>query len=86
MKITLTTILTLVIKFISPVIDFAIFFIIGLILQVIVGDAIADGLNLILDTQRFSMESIPIIAAILGTLCNVFRGDRTVLIEKDNDE
>ena len=63
--------------FISPLV--AVFFgwLAGLVLMWITGSFIPNGLNLLLDTERFTRESLPMITATLAVVGSYFKSTQT---------
>lgn len=61
----------------SPVITFGFAWFGGWILQMCVGDTIANGLNLMFDTTRFTSDIIPLACATLATIGSYFKSSQT---------
>lgn len=61
----------------SPVITFALAWFGGWILKICVGSAIADGMNLIFNTTRFTPDFIPVACATLATIGKYFKSSQT---------
>lgn len=61
----------------SPVITFGFAWMGGWILKVCVGNAIADGMNLMFNTTRFTPEFIPLACATLATIGKYFKSSQT---------
>lgn len=61
----------------NPVITFGFAYLGGMILQLFVGDAIANGMNLIFDTTRFTPDFIPLACATLATIGRYFKSSQT---------
>ena len=61
----------------SPVITFGFAWLGGWILKVCVGNAIADGMNLMFNTTRFTPEFIPLACATLATIGKYFKSSQT---------
>lgn len=61
----------------SPVITFGLAYLGGWILKVCVGNAIADGMNLMFNTTRFTPEFIPLACATLATIGKYFKSSQT---------
>ena len=61
----------------SPVITFGCAYIGGVLLKICVGDAVASGLNLMMNTDRFTPEFIPIACATLATIGRYFKSTQT---------
>ena len=60
-----------------PVLTFGFAYLGGLILQWIVGDAIANGFNIMFDTTRFNPNLIPIACATLATIGKYFKSTQS---------
>jgi hypothetical protein len=61
----------------SPVITFGFAWMGGWILKVCVGSAIADGMNLMFNTSRFTPDFIPLACATLATIGKYFKSSQT---------
>lgn len=61
----------------SPVITFGFAWLGGVILKMCVGDAIANGLNLMFNTTRFTPDIIPLSCATMATIGRYFRSTQT---------
>lgn len=61
----------------SPVITFGFAWIGGWILKLCVGNAIADGMNLMFNTTRFTPDFIPLACATLATIGKYFKSSQT---------
>lgn len=61
----------------SPVITFGLAWFGGEILKMCVGNYIADGLNLMFDTTRFTPNIIPLSCATLATIGKYFKSTQT---------
>ena len=61
----------------SPVITFGFAWMGGWILKVCVGSAIADGMNLMFNTTRFTPDFIPLACATLTTIGKYFKSSQT---------
>lgn len=61
----------------SPVITFGFAWMGGWILKVCVGNAIADGMNLMFNTTRFTPDFIPLACATLATIGKYFKSSQT---------
>lgn len=61
----------------GPVITFGFAWIGGWILKVCVGSAIADGMNLMFNTTRFTPDFIPLACATLATIGKYFKSSQT---------
>lgn len=60
----------------SPVITFGFAWLGGWILKMCVGSAIADGMNLMFDTTRFTPDFIPLACATLATIGRYFKSSQ----------
>lgn len=58
---------------IAPILCFLGGYISGLILKLIVGGFIVDGLNLMLNTTRFTADKLPIICGVLAVVGSFFK-------------
>ena len=61
----------------SPVITFGCAWVGGLLLKLCVGDAIANGMNLMFNTTRFTPDFIPLACATLATIGRYFKSSQT---------
>lgn len=61
----------------SPVITFGFAWMGSWILKVCVGSAIADGMNLMFNTTRFTPDFIPLACATLATIGKYFKSSQT---------
>lgn len=61
----------------SPVITFGFAWMGGWILKVCVGTAIADGMNLMFNTTRFTPDFIPLACATIATIGKYFKSSQT---------
>lgn len=61
----------------SPVLTFGLAWIGGWILKVCVGSAIANGMNLMFNTTRFTPDFIPLACATLATIGKYFKSSQT---------
>lgn len=66
----------------SPVITFGFAWIGGWILEQCVGNAIADGMNLMFNTTRFTPDIIPLACATLATIGKYFKSTQTNKVER----
>lgn len=62
----------------SPVLTFWFAWLGGWILAIFVGQAIADGMNLMFNTTRFTPEFIPLACATLATIGKYFKSSQTI--------
>lgn len=65
--------LAIILIFISPLLSFAIGYLVGLILSWCIGNTVADGMNILFDTTRFTPDLLPIVCGALGTVGSFFR-------------
>ena len=61
----------------SPIIVFGFAYIGGLILKLFVGSAMAHGICLLFNTDRFSPNDIPLFCAIFATIGKYFKSSQT---------
>lgn len=61
----------------NPVITFGLAWVGGWILKLCVGNAIADGMNLMFNTTRFTPDFIPLACATLATIGKYFKSSQT---------
>lgn len=61
----------------NPVITFGFAWVGGWILKLCVGNAIADGMNLMFNTTRFTPDFIPLACATLATIGKYFKSSQT---------
>lgn len=61
----------------NPVITFGLAWVGGWILKLCVGSAIADGMNLMFNTTRFTPDFIPLACATLATIGKYFKSSQT---------
>lgn len=62
---------------VSPVLTFGFAWIGGWVLKLFVGNTIADGMNLMFDTTRFTPDFIPLACATLATIGKYFKSSQT---------
>lgn len=63
---------TVALLFMVPLIGLAIGIIFGWALEIVAGNYVADGLNLLLGTDRFSAEMLPKIFGVIGAFSSFF--------------
>ena len=56
-----------------PLLSFGGGYLTGLVLKWIIGDAVANGMNLLLNTTRFTPEMLPVVCGALGTIGSFFK-------------
>lgn len=61
----------------NPLVNFGLGWIGGWLLKICFGRMIADGLNLLFGTTRFTPQLIPLACAILATIGQYFEGSQT---------
>ena len=61
----------------SPVLGFFEGWICGWLLKFFIGDTVANGLNLLVNTERFTPESLPIVCGALATVGSFFKSSNT---------
>ena len=61
----------------SPVLGFFEGWICGWLLKFFIGDTVANGLNLLFNTTRFTPESLPIVCGALATIGSFFKNTNT---------
>lgn len=69
--------LAIILIFISPLFSFAIGYLVGLILSWCIGNTVANGMNILFDTTRFTPDLLPIVCGALGTVGSFFRTTTT---------
>ena len=69
----------------APVITFGFAYLGGMILDLIVGDKLVNGLNLMFDTTRFTRDLIPLTCATLATIGRYFKSSQTNNNNKDKE-
>lgn len=56
-----------------PLLAFGGGYLTGLILKWIIGDAVVNGMNLLLNTTRFTPDMLPVVCGALGTIGSFFK-------------
>ena len=69
----LVVVITLVTFFVGRFFVFAFGYICGLVLHWLIGDVVANGFNLLLNTERFTSDSIPLVVGTLALVGSFFR-------------
>lgn len=64
--------------FVWPLLYFLGGYMTGLALSWVVGDLVVDTLNLMLNTTRFSVETLPMVCAVLGVIGSFFKGSVSI--------
>ena len=71
--------------FAVPIIGFGLGYLTGWILQVSIGGAVAEGLNIVFNTDRFTPEMIPLFCATMGMIGGFFKSKLITKNKKDED-
>ena len=71
--------------FAVPIIGFGLGYLTGWILQVSIGGAVAEGLNIVFNTDRFTPEMIPLFCATMGMIGGFFKSKLINKNKKDED-
>ncbi len=71
--------------FAIPIIGFGLGYLTGWILQVSIGGAVAEGLNIVFNTDRFTPEMIPLFCATMGMIGGFFKSKLITKNKKDED-
>lgn len=71
--------------FTVPIIGFGLGYLTGWILQVSIGGAVAEGLNIVFNTDRFTPEMIPLFCATMGMIGGFFKSKLITKNKKDED-
>lgn len=74
--------LSIVVIIFSPVIAFGIAYFIGWIMSLCIGDVVANGLNMIFATDRFTPEVVPLFYGTMGLIGSFFRKSNTKASEE----
>ena len=61
-----------VLLFMAPLVCLVIGMFFGWVLEIVAGNYVADGLNLLLGTDRFSAEMLPKIFGVIGAISSAF--------------
>lgn len=69
--------------FAVPIIGFGLGYLTGWILQVSIGGAVAEGLNIVFNTDRFTPEMIPLFCATMGMIGGFFKSKLITKNKKD---
>lgn len=69
--------IAIVLVILSPILCFLGGWICGWLLKFFIGDTVANGLNLLLNTARFTPESLPIVCGALATIGSFFKSRST---------
>ena len=71
--------------FAVPIIGFGLGYLTGWILQVSIGGAVAEGLNIVFNTDRFTPDMIPLFCATMGMIGGFFKSELITKNKKDED-
>lgn len=71
--------------FAIPIIGFGLGYLTGWILQVSIGGAVAEGLNIVFNTDRFTPEMIPLFCATMGMIGGFFKSKLITKNKKEED-
>ena len=77
--------LSILMLFAMPVISFGLGFLSGWVLQITIGDIVANGLNTVFNTDRFTPEMIPLFCATMGMIGGFFKSKLINKNKKDED-
>ena len=77
--------LSIVVIIFSPVIAFGIAYFIGWIMSLCIGDVVANGLNMIFATDRFTPEVIPLFYGTMGLIGSFFRKSNGTITNEINE-
>ena len=69
----------------TPVIAFGIAYFIGWIMSLCIGDVVANGLNMIFATDRFTPEVIPLFYGTMGLIGSFFRKSNGTITNEINE-
>lgn len=69
----------IVVAIFSPVLVFAFSYFSGWILKVCIGNLVANSLNILFNTTRFTPEVIPMVCGALGTIGSFFKRLRALV-------
>ena len=69
----------------SPVMAFGISYFIGWIMSLCIGDVVANGLNMIFATDRFTPEVIPLFYGTMGLIGSFFRKSNGTITNEINE-
>jgi len=67
----------IILVFLGPLLYFAGGYLTGLILKWIIGSTVVNGLNILFNTTRFTVDSIPIVCGALGVVGSFFKNTNT---------
>lgn len=72
-KISVGCLSAIVIALLMPIIWFGCGFVAGFVLELLVGNAFVDGLNLIFNDTRFTADMLPILCGTLSVIGSFFK-------------
>lgn len=79
------SLLSIAVIIFSPVIAFGITYFIGWIMSLCIGDVVANGLNMIFATDRFTPEIIPLFYGTMGLIGSFFRKSNGTITNEINE-
>lgn len=79
------SLLSITVIIFSPVIAFGIAYFIGWIMSLCIGDVVANGLNMIFATDRFTPEVIPLFCGTMGLIGSFFRKSNGTITNEINE-
>lgn len=77
--------LAILAAFALPVISFGLGFLSGWVLQITIGNIVANGLNTVFNTDRFTPEMIPLFCATMGMIGGFFKSKLVTKNKKDEE-
>lgn len=77
--------LSIAVTIFSPVIAFGISYFIGWIMSLCIGGVVANGLNMIFATDRFTPEVIPLFCGTMGLIGSFFRKSNGTITNEINE-
>lgn len=69
--------IAIILIILSPVLGFFEGWICGWLLEFFIGDTVANGLNILLNTTRFTPDVLPIVCGALATVGSFFKSSNT---------
>lgn len=79
------SLLSIAVIIFSPVIAFGIAYFIGWIMSLCIGDVVANGLNMIFATDRFTPEVIPLFYGTMGLIGSFFKKSNGTITNEINE-
>lgn len=79
------SVLSIAVIIFTPVIAFGISYFIGWIMSLCIGDVVANGLNMIFATDRFTPEVIPLFYGTMGLIGSFFRRSNGTVTNEINE-